>query len=110
MLTYFDTWCLVIAQADTDNRRRRPEDSIPGCHDEADKLEDEFAQPALQDQLLLIVDTADRIGKDNWPQALWRMPAEESKPIWDAMRVRFALCSSAWKLLPTIDGARSVSA
>ena len=76
-------------QADTDTRRPRPEDTvrIPDCLDEADRLETEFQEPALQAQLDLILNKAKTVGAGNWPQALWRMPAEESKPVWDAMRV-----------------------
>ena len=78
----------LLAQAQGDDSPLPPTDHLEGWKSLADALEEEFAQPALQKQLNTIKDKAAAIGKDNWPQALWTMPDAESRPVWDAMRVR----------------------
>ena len=60
---------------------------IAACHDLADELEEEFAQPGLQRPLELVKKKADALGPDMWPQELLTMPAAESEPYFDAMRV-----------------------
>ena len=65
-----------------------PSARLTACHDLADDLELEFVQPGLQRQLELIKRKAEEVGPEKWPLALLTMPAAESEPIWDAMRVR----------------------
>ncbi len=81
----------LCAQGRGDLNAPPPEDPtarIMACHDLADDLELEFVQPGLQRQLELIKKKAEEVGPERWPLALLTMPAAESEPIWDAMRVR----------------------
>lgn len=70
-----------------------PEDPtarIMASHDLADELELKFVQPGLQRQPDLIEAKAEEVEPGKWPLVLLTMPAAESEPIWDAIRVRRA--------------------